>query len=73
MLVAAITTNPRCERLPFCVAVQKGKGSGLKHKSYINLSHIHAFSKDRLQKKLGKLSNEKMADVDAAFRLMLNL
>ncbi|NQU15503.1 MAG: type II toxin-antitoxin system PemK/MazF family toxin [Desulfobacteraceae bacterium] len=73
VLVAAITSNPKCERLPFCVALEAGKGTGLKTTSYVNTSHIHAFSKDRLLKKMGRLTSGKMAEMDRALRQMLDL
>ena len=73
VLVAAITTNPKCQRLPFCVGLEAGKGTGLRKRSYVNASHIHAFSKDRLRKRLGRLTSDAMAEVDHALRLMLDL
>ena len=73
VLVAAITSNPRCERLPFCVAAGPGKGSGLRKASWVNASHVHAFSKDRLERRLGRLSREVMREVDRALRLVLDL
>ena len=73
VLVAAITTNAKCERLPFCVRLEAGKRNGLKTTSYLNTSHIHAFSKDRLLKKMGKLTSGEMAEMDRALRQMLDL
>ncbi len=73
VLVAAITTNPKCERLPFCVRLEAGEGNGLKTTSYLNTSHIHAFSKDRLLKKTGKLTSGEIAEMDRALRQMLDL
>jgi mRNA interferase MazF len=73
VLVAAITTNPKCERLPFCVRIEPAKENGLKTTSYLNTSHIHAFSKDRLLKKMGKLTVREMSDMDHALRQMLDL
>ena len=73
VLVAAITTNPKCERLPFCVRLEAGKGNGLKTKSYLNASHIHAFLKARLLKKMGKLTSGEMTEMDRALRKMLDL
>ena len=61
------------ERLPFCVRLEAGKGNGLKTTSYLNTSHIHAFSKDRLQKKMGKLTSGEIAEMDRALRLILDL
>jgi mRNA interferase MazF len=73
VLVAAITSNPRCERLPFCVPVDPGKGTGLDRRSYVNASHLHAFSKERLEKRLGRLSPTIMGAVDEALRVILDL
>jgi len=73
VLVAAVTTNPKCERLPFCVRLEAGKGNGLKTTSYLNASHIHAFSKDRLLKKMGKLTSGEIAQMDRVLRQMLDL
>jgi mRNA interferase MazF len=73
VLVAAITTNPKCERLPFCVRLEAGKGKGLETTSYLNTSHIHAFSKDRLLKKLGKLSSEEIEEMERALRQIIDL
>lgn len=73
VLVVAITTNPKCERLPFCVRLEAGKGNGLKTTSYLNTSHIHAFSKDMLVKKMGRLTTGEIAEMDLALRQMLDL
>ncbi len=73
VLVAAVTGNPKCERLPFCLVLSPGKETGLKTTSYMNISHIHAFSKNRLLKKMGHLPKDKMAEMDQALRLMLDL
>ncbi len=73
VLVAAITSNPKCERLPFCVRLEAGKKNGLKTTSYLNASHIHAFSKDRLLKKTGRLTSEEIAEMDRALREMFDL
>ena len=73
VLVAAITSNPRCERLPFCVPVEPGPGSGLDRRSYVNSSHLHSFSKERLLRRLGRLDDATQEAVDQALRLILDL
>jgi mRNA interferase MazF len=73
VLVAAITSNPKCERLPFCVKLEAGKENGLETTSYLNTSHIHAFSKDRLLRKLGNLTSGEMTEMDRALRQILDL
>jgi mRNA interferase MazF len=73
VLVAAVTTSPKCDRLPFCVRLEASKKNGLEKASYLNASHIHAFSKDRLLRKIGKLTSEEMAEMDRALRQVLDL
>lgn len=73
VLVAAITTNPKCERLPFCVRLEASKENGLQKTSYLNVSHIHAFSKDRLLRKIGNLTSGEAAEMDRVLRQMLDL
>jgi mRNA interferase MazF len=73
VLVAAFTTNSKSERLPFCVRLEARKGNGFKTTSYLNTGHIHAFSKDRLLKKMGKLTSGEISEMDRALRQMLDL
>ena len=73
VLVAAVTTSPKCHRLPFCVRLEASKRNGLEKASYLNTSHIHAFSKDRLLRKMGTLTSGEMAEMDRALRQMLDL
>jgi len=73
VLVVAITTSPKCERLPFCVRLEPSKENGLEKPSYLNASHIHAFSKERLLRKIGKLTPTETANMDHALRQMLDL
>jgi mRNA interferase MazF len=73
VLIAAITSSPKCERLPFCVRLEAGKENGLKTTGFLNTSHIHAFSKDRLLRKIGKLTSGEMKEMDRALRLIFDL
>ena len=73
VLVAAVTTSAKCDRLPFCVRLEASGENGLKKTSYLNASHIHAFSKDRLLKKIGTLTASEMEDMDHVLRLIMDL
>jgi len=73
VLVAVISTSPECERLPFCIRLEAGKASGLKTTSYLDTSHLHAFSKDRLLKKVGRLTAAETTEMNRALRLILDL
>ena len=46
---------------------------GLDHTSIIKTSQILTFSKERLEKRLGRLSKDSMDDVDRAIKLSLAL
>jgi mRNA-degrading endonuclease toxin of MazEF toxin-antitoxin module len=73
MLVAAITPDPRCEWLPFCVPVEADESTGLDRRSYVSASHVHSFSKERLLRRPGRLGSDRMEAVDLALRSMLDL
>ena len=73
VLVASITSSQRCSRLPFCVRLQASEENGLEKTSYLNVSHIHAFLKDRLLRRIGKLASGQMEEMDRALRLVLDL
>lgn len=73
VLVAAVTTSPRCEALAFCVPLEPSTRTGLKRRSYVNTSHLQAFSKERLGRRLGVLSPQEMKRVDQALRVILDL
>lgn len=73
VLVAPLSTSKSLARLAFCVAVAAEAGTGLKRKSFVNLSHIHAASKERLQRRLGRLTDATMAEIDDALRLIFDL
>jgi mRNA interferase MazF len=69
-IVAAISTTVRI--YPMNVAVKPPEG-GLKHPSIIKTSQILTISQERLEKRLGSLSNDKMDEVNRAIKLSLSL
>mgnify|MGYP001021857807 CR=1 FL=1 len=69
--IAAITTSIN-KIYPFMVRLHKGE-VGLDQESAVNLAQILTLDKDRLDKKLGYLSDERMTEVDKAIRLSLGL
>ena len=69
-IVAAITSTVRI--YPMNVEVRPPEG-GLNRSSIIKTSQILTISKDRLEKRLGSLSNDKMDEVDRAIKLSLSL
>lgn len=70
-IVAAISTKTG-SRYPFQVAVEP-KDSGLNEFSIVKLDQILTVSKERLIKKVGKLVEQKMVEVDKAIHLSLGL
>lgn len=73
VLVAPASTSPHLARLDFCVPVSARGGTGLRRKSYVNVSHVYAVAKERLQKRIGRISDSKMEEIDAALRLIFDL
>jgi mRNA interferase MazF len=69
-IVAAISSNIRV--YPMNVRVGPSEG-GLKRPSIIKTSQILTISKERLEKRLGRLSQKRMDEVDAAIKLSLSL
>lgn len=69
-IVAAISSSLKL--YPMNVLIEPDE-SGLKETSIVNTSQILTVSKLRLEKKLGKLSRDKMEQVDRAIKLSLAL
>jgi mRNA interferase MazF len=69
-IVAAITTI--IKKYPVTVLIPERKG-GLKEHSMVNLAQLLTVGKERLTKKLGYLSEERMAEVDESIRISLGI
>ena len=69
-IVAALSTRIRV--YPMNVLLEAREG-GLTKPSTVKTGQILTVSKDRLEKKLGAISSEKMREVDQALRLSLAL
>jgi len=61
IVVAGITSNTRLKIIPGTVVI--GQESGLKKESIINTSQIHTIDKTDLERKIGKISSEKLEEV----------
>jgi len=69
-IVAAISSTVKI--YPMNVEVKPPEG-GLELSSIVKTSQILTVSKERLEKRLGKLTNEVMDEVDRAIKLSLSL
>jgi len=69
-IVAAISTSVRPYPMNVRVGLSEG---GLERPSVIKTSQILTISKERLEKRLGSLSRERMTEVDRAIKLSLSL
>lgn len=69
-IVAAITTTMKI--YPVTVPLKKGEG-GLPQPSMVNTAQILTVDKSRLRRRLGILSAERLAMVDAAIRISLDV
>jgi mRNA interferase MazF len=71
-IVAAITSNLQVARLPVGVLLDAGEG-GLPRASVAHLGHIYSVDKNRLQRRIGLLSAERMRQIDDAIAISLGL
>ena len=69
-IVAAITTTVK--KYPVTVVLDRHEG-GLGQRSMVNLSQILTVDKRRLETKLGTISPDRLAEVDAALTISLGL
>lgn len=71
-IVAGITTNLRATQLPVGVRIEPEE-SGVARTSVVHLGHIYTVDRSRLERRLGRLSPEKMGEVEAALQMSLGL
>ena len=69
-IVAVITGT--IKTYPFTVILDQGEG-GLRRASMVNLAHILTLDKGRLERRLGRLTDQRMGAVDDALRVSLAL
>jgi mRNA interferase MazF len=69
-IVAAITTT--IKEFPVTIVVPSGEG-GLRQRSMINLTQVLTIDKERLQKRLGNLSDVTLQRVNEAIRISLDV
>jgi mRNA interferase MazF len=69
-IIAAISRSVK--RYPMNVEIRPPEG-GLSRPSIVKTSQIMTISKERLERRVGSLSGERMAEVDKAVKLSLSL
>jgi mRNA interferase MazF len=72
VIVAAITTDLRLEKMPGNVLLSK-MASGLPKKSVVNVSQIVTIDRSILRIRIGALSKDMMREVDEGVGLVLGL
>ena len=70
-IVVAISTKGK--KVPFHISVEPSSLNGLNKKSYIKAEQILTISKDRLIKRIGKLEEKYIKQIDNAIKLVLEL
>ena len=71
-LIVVIPVTTKKKDIPFHVEIHPAE-SGLDHVSYIKCEDVHSISKERLLKRLGKVSSEKVDKVEDRLRILLGL
>ncbi len=72
VIVAAITSNVRLSAAPGNVSLSK-KSVGLNRESVVNVSQLLTLDRTFLTERVGKISRNKMQEVDEGVRLVLAL
>ncbi len=71
LMIAPITSNLNALRFNFSVQIEPSKENGLSQTSIVMIFQMRAVDKNRLIKKIGKLSEEDLKKVDAEIWKML--
>ena len=71
-LVAAITSTAKVARLPVGIPIEPEE-SGLPQISVVHLGHIYTVDKQRINRKIGVLSDKKMREIDRAISISLGI
>jgi mRNA interferase MazF len=71
-LVVLLPLTTRAKGIPFHVEVNPPEG-GLKEKSFIKCEDVRSVAKERLSRRLGKVSPATLAAVEDRLRILLNL
>jgi len=69
-IVAAVTTT--IKKYPVTVLIDQGE-DGLKESPMVNLAQVLTIDKGRLIKKLGKLREDKMCEIDESIKISLGI
>lgn len=71
LIIASITSNLNAMRFAFSVKIEPSKENGLTQTSIVMIFQIRAIDKNRIIKKIGKLSDEDLQKVDNEIWKML--
>lgn len=72
VVIAAITSNLKYERLPGNVRLQHGE-AGMPKASVINVSQIHAIDRTYIEEKIGTVSGAKLSQIQEGLRTFFGL
>jgi mRNA interferase MazF len=72
IVIVPFTTNLQWDRLPFCVLVSAGDG-GLASGSVALCHQVRVTDKSRLLRRLGRVSDDTLARVEQAVRIVFGL
>lgn len=71
-LVVVVPITSRNKNIPLHVEIQP-ENSGLARTSFAKPENIRSVSKERLTKKMGQLSNEKLRELEEKIKILLGL
>ena len=71
LMIAPVTSNLAAARFAFSVQIEPTKENGLTQKSIVMIFQMRAIDKNRIVKKIGRLSDENIEKLDAEIWRML--
>ena len=71
-LVVVIPITTKAKGIPFHVEIHPAE-SELNHVSFIKCEDVRSISKERLLKRLGRVSSEKVAEIEYRLQILLGL
>lgn len=71
-LVIILPITTKAKGIPFHLSVTPPEG-GLRHKSFIKSEDVRSVAKERLSLRLGRVSDQTMAEVEDRLRILLSL
>lgn len=73
LMIAPITSNLNASRFAFTVEIEPSDENGLTIKSIVMIFQMRAIDKNRIVRKIGKISDEQLSQINEQIRLIFQI